>query len=130
MTLEPTDQIRYRFLKTIEEHPGAAQRQVASALGVGKANCCLRAVIEKRVGQGWQLSKQQQVVVPRRSHSSGHRREDQRHRCLLRRVRDEYDLLAQGIQSLVDEVRILDILKPTTATDAIRLRVQSICRAA
>ena len=51
MSYDPTDEIRYRLLKYLEEHPTSTQRQVASALGVsiGKANYCLKALVEK----GW-----------------------------------------------------------------------------
>lgn len=111
MTLEPTDEIRYRLLKYIEEHPGATQRQVASDLGVsvGKANYCLRAVIEK----GWVKARNFRnsnnksaylyVLTPR-----GMEEKINVTVAFLRRKRDEYDLLAQEIQSLVEEIRRLD----------------------
>jgi EPS-associated MarR family transcriptional regulator len=111
MTIEPTDEIRYRFLKYIEEHPGATQRQVASALGVsvGKANYCLRAVIEK----GWVKARNFRnsnnksaylyVLTPR-----GIEEKINVTVAFLRRKRNEYDLLAQEIQSLVDEIRRFD----------------------
>ena len=46
-----TDEVRYRLLKYLAEHPDATQRQVATELGVslGKANYCLKALI----GKGW-----------------------------------------------------------------------------
>ncbi|HSP16255.1 MAG TPA: MarR family EPS-associated transcriptional regulator [Thermoanaerobaculia bacterium] len=45
------DEIRYRLLRYVEEHPHASQRELARELGVsvGKLNYCLRALIEK----GW-----------------------------------------------------------------------------
>lgn len=44
-----SDEIRYRLLTFLNEHPEASQRQVASHLGVsvGKVNYCLRALIRK-----------------------------------------------------------------------------------
>src|SRR6266566_3749408 len=44
-----SDEIRYRILSYLNEHPEASQRDVAKALGVsvGKVNYCLRALIEK-----------------------------------------------------------------------------------
>ena len=111
MTLEPTDEIRYRLLKYIEEHPGATQREVASALGVsvGKANYCLRAVIEK----GWVKARNFRnsnnkagylyVLTPR-----GIEEKVNVTVAFLRRKRDEYDLLAQEIESLTDEVSRFD----------------------
>ena len=44
-----TDEVRYRLLRYLEEHPQASQRELALHLGVsvGKINYCLRALIEK-----------------------------------------------------------------------------------
>jgi EPS-associated MarR family transcriptional regulator len=44
-----SDEIRYRLLRYLAEHPDASQRELARALGVslGKLNYCLRALIEK-----------------------------------------------------------------------------------
>jgi len=46
-----TDEIRYRLLRYLDEHPHASQRELARELGVsvGKINYCLRALIER----GW-----------------------------------------------------------------------------
>src|SRR5579859_3691680 len=46
-----SQEIRYRLLKYLDEHPDATQRQLARELGisVGKANYCVRALVEK----GW-----------------------------------------------------------------------------
>ncbi len=45
----PHDEIHYRIFKLIEAQPDISQRQLAKALGVslGKANYCLRALVEK-----------------------------------------------------------------------------------
>lgn len=44
-----TDEIRYKILKLIEANPQMSQRQIATQLGIslGKANYCLKALIEK-----------------------------------------------------------------------------------
>lgn len=44
-----TDEVRYRLLKFVADHPEASQREVARVLGVslGKANYCLNALIGK-----------------------------------------------------------------------------------
>lgn len=44
-----SDEIRYRLLSHLSEHPEASQRELAKLLGVslGKVNYCLRALIEK-----------------------------------------------------------------------------------
>jgi len=46
-----SDEIQYRLLKLLEEHPLASQRQLAEALGfsLGKVNYCMKALIDK----GW-----------------------------------------------------------------------------
>lgn len=46
-----TDETRYRILRALQENPQLSQRQLAAELGIslGKANYCLRAVIER----GW-----------------------------------------------------------------------------
>lgn len=45
------DEVRYRLLQYLHEHPNSSQRELAQALHVslGKVNYCLRALIEK----GW-----------------------------------------------------------------------------
>src|SRR3954468_12414766 len=108
MTYDPTDEIRYRLLSYIEEHPDATQRQVAHALGVsiGKANYCLKALVEK----GWvkvrnfrnssNKSAYLYVLTP-----GGIEEKIDVTRAFLRRKRDEYDRLAEEIENLTDEVR-------------------------
>lgn len=46
-----TDGARYRLLKLLDDNPGMSQRQLAEALEIslGKANYCIRALVEK----GW-----------------------------------------------------------------------------
>ena len=43
------DSLKYHLLKTLAENPSLSQRQLASELGIslGKANYCLRALIDK-----------------------------------------------------------------------------------
>jgi EPS-associated MarR family transcriptional regulator len=44
-----SDEIRYRLLRYLEEHPDASQRELAQLLGVsvGKINYCVQALIAK-----------------------------------------------------------------------------------
>ena len=44
-----TDEVRYRMLRYLDEHPDGSQRKLAQHLGVsvGKVNYCLQALIEK-----------------------------------------------------------------------------------
>jgi len=110
MSYDPNDETRYRLLTYIEEHPTATQRQVAVALGVsiGKANYCLKALVEK----GWvkvrnfrnstNKSAYLYVLTPR-----GIEEKIDVTRAFLRRKRDEYDRLAGEIEHLAEEVRRL-----------------------
>ena len=110
MNYHPTDEIRYRLLTYLEEHPTSTQRQVARALGVsiGKANYCLKALVEK----GWikvrnfrnsnNKSAYLYVLTPR-----GIEEKVEVTCAFLRRKRDEYDRLAEEIENLADEVRRL-----------------------
>ena len=51
MTHTLTDEVRYRLLLYLEQHPEASQRELARELGVsvGKINYCMRALVER----GW-----------------------------------------------------------------------------
>ena len=112
MSRNPPDEIRYRLLKFLEEHTTATQREVAQALGVsvGKANYCLRALIEK----GWvkvrnfrnsnKKAAYLYVLTPR-----GIQEKVDVTLSFLRRKRDEYDQLAAEIETLMDEVRRLEV---------------------
>lgn len=44
-----SDEIRYNILKILENNPGISQRKLADSLDIslGKANYCLKALIEK-----------------------------------------------------------------------------------
>ncbi|ETI61412.1 MarR family EPS-associated transcriptional regulator [Marinomonas profundimaris] len=44
-----TDEYRYKILKELQQDPNISQRQLAKRLGIslGKANFCLKALIEK-----------------------------------------------------------------------------------
>jgi|ERR1044071_4386579 EPS-associated MarR family transcriptional regulator len=112
MSHDPPDEIRYRLLKFLEEHPTATQREVALALGVsvGKANYCLRALMEKGLikARNFRNSNKKAaylyVLTPR-----GFQEKIDVTLSFLRRKRDEYDRLAQEIESLTDEVRRLEV---------------------
>jgi EPS-associated MarR family transcriptional regulator len=118
MSYDPTDEIRYRLLKFLEEHPTATQREVARALGVsiGKANYCVRALVEK----GWvkvrnfrnsnQKAAYLYVLTPR-----GIEEKIAVTCAFLRRKRDEYDRLAHEIDRLTDEVRRLEVAPDRSA---------------
>ena len=60
-----TDKTRYQLLKYLESHPEASQRELAGALGIslGKANYCLRALIEMGVIKAHRFRKSQKRLA-------------------------------------------------------------------
>lgn len=44
-----TDEVRFRLLRMLADHPEASQREIARELGfsLGKVNFCLKALVEK-----------------------------------------------------------------------------------
>lgn len=102
-----TDEVRYRFLKSVGERPGASQRELARELGisVGKTNYCLRALIEK----GWLKvrnfrrsdNKTAYLYVLTRS---GMRERAKAARAFLERKMAEYDALEREIRRLTAEI--------------------------
>lgn len=116
MTHEATDEIRYRLLTYLEEHPTATQRDVARELGisVGKVNYCLQALI----GTGYikarnfrnsnNKSAYLYVLTPR-----GIEEKINVTCAFLRRKQDEYDLLAREIERLAEEVRRFNVPEST-----------------
>ena len=118
MSYDPNDEIRYNLLKYIEEHPTATQRQVARALGVsiGKANYCLKALVEK----GWVKVRNFRNSNNKSAYlyvltSRGIEEKIDVTCAFLRRKRDEYDRLAGEIALLADEVRRLEMTPDRSA---------------
>ena len=107
-----SEEIRYRLLKYLDEHPDASQRQLARELGVslGKANYCLRALMEKGLvkARNFKNNKQKSayayVLTP-----SGIEEKISVTYAFLRRKMLEYDHLQQEIARLTAE---LDALGP------------------
>jgi EPS-associated MarR family transcriptional regulator len=101
------DEVRYRLLKYLADHPEASQRDVARELGIslGKVNYCLKALIEK----GWikarnfrnsrKKSAYVYVLTPK-----GIEEKIDVTRAFLRRKVAEYDTLVKEIETLTAEV--------------------------
>src|SRR6266852_444695 len=110
MASAPHQEIRYRLLKYLAEHPEATQRELAQELGVslGKANYCLKALMSK----GWvkvrnfRNSKKKAaylyILTPK-----GIEEKVNVTSAFLRRKVEEYDLLSKEIERLTAEVREL-----------------------
>jgi EPS-associated MarR family transcriptional regulator len=105
-----SQEIRYRLLKYLTEHPEATQRQLAGELGIslGKVNYCLRALIQKGLVKAGNFrrskdkSKYLYVLTPK-----GIEEKMDVTSSFLRRKMAEYDLLAREIENLTKEVREL-----------------------
>ncbi len=104
---DPTDEIRYRLLSYLHEHPAATQRELAAELGVslGKANYCLKALVAKGLvkARNFRNSNHKSAylyaLTPR-----GLEEKINVTLAFLRRKRTEYDLLAKEIERLTEEV--------------------------
>lgn len=104
------DETRYQLLKLLEQNPNLTQRQLAEALGVslGKANFCLKALIEK----GWvkagnfHRSKNKKnyayLLTPR-----GLEEKTRVTLQFLKRKQKEYEVLVKELEALQQEVAIL-----------------------
>ena len=106
----PNEEIRYRLLKYLAEHPEATQRELARELGMslGKINYCLKAVMRK----GWvkarnfRNSKKKAaylyILTPKVIEEKVNVTTD-----FLRRKVLEYDVLSKEIERLTAEVKEL-----------------------
>ncbi len=103
-------EVRYRILKYVADHPDVTQRELANELGVslGKANYCLRALMEKGLlkVRTFSTSKRKSayayILTPK-----GIDEKINVTYAFLRRKISEYDLLSKEIEKLTDEVRDL-----------------------
>lgn len=111
-----SDEIRYRLLGYLADHPDASQRTLANVLGVslGKVNYCLRALIEKGLVKARNFRNSDNkiayayVLTPK-----GIEEKVNVTYVFLRRKIAEHDLLVQEIERLSEEVRVLASGKPT-----------------
>jgi len=110
MVTSLTQDIRYRLLKYLAEHPDATQRELARELGIslGKANYCLKALMAK----GWvkvrnfrnsnKKAAYLYILTPK-----GIEEKVNVTSSFLRRKIAEYDLLSKEIDRLTEEVKEL-----------------------
>jgi EPS-associated MarR family transcriptional regulator len=103
-----SEEVRYRLLNYVGEHPEASQRDIAVALGVslGKANYCLRALITKGLikARNFKNSRNKAayayLLTPKGIDEKINVTYD-----FLRRKVSEYEALAVEIERLTEEVR-------------------------
>jgi EPS-associated MarR family transcriptional regulator len=101
------EEIRYRLLHYLEQHPEATQRELARHLGIsiGKVNYCLRALIEK----GWLKMRNFRNSNNKLSYAyhltpNGLEEKVNVTAEFLRRKMAEYDALSEEIERLTREV--------------------------
>ncbi|HEX7153252.1 MAG TPA: MarR family EPS-associated transcriptional regulator [Thermoanaerobaculia bacterium] len=106
-----SEEVRYRLLKLLAEHPDASQRQVARELGIslGKANYCLRALMERGLVKVRNFRNSENktayayILTPQ-----GLEEKIDVTSAFLRRKMAEYDLLREEIGRLQAEVNALE----------------------
>lgn len=102
-----SQEVRYRLLKYLSEHPDATQRQLARELGVsvGKVNYCLRALIEKGLlkMRNFQSAKHKAAYAYLLT-AEGIEEKVNVTYAFLRRKIEEYDLLSKEIDTMTAEV--------------------------
>jgi EPS-associated MarR family transcriptional regulator len=109
-----TDEYRYKIFKLVEANPEISQRQLARELGIslGKANYCLKALIEK--GQlkmrNFRNSKRKitymYLVTPKGIEEKSHVTAR-----FLKRKLQEYESLQKEIEQLRNEVQLTQVTK-------------------
>ena len=107
---EVTDEIRYRLLGYLADHPHASQRELARVLGIslGKVNYCLQALIGKGLIKARNFRNSDNktayayILTP-----SGFEEKVNVTVAFLRRKIAEYDTIALEIERLSAEVRAM-----------------------
>ena len=110
MSAQLSEEVRYRLLKYLGEHPDASQRELARELGVslGKVNYCLHALMEKGLVKARNFRNSQNkaayayVLTPK-----GLEEKIDVTYAFLRRKLLEYDTIAAEIERLSAEVEAL-----------------------
>lgn len=102
------EELHFKLLKTLQANPDVSQRELARALGIslGKANYCLRALIEKGWVKAANFRKSTNKVayaylltphgIEEKTRATAH---------FLRRKVAEYEALEKEIEQLRDEVK-------------------------
>jgi|ERR1041385_2991038 EPS-associated MarR family transcriptional regulator len=106
-----SDEVRYRLLTYLAEHPDTTQRELADALDVslGKAHYCLNALVRRGLVKMRNFRKSPNkgayvyVLTPK-----GIEEKVNVTYAFLKRKMTEYDNLKQEIERLSAEVQVLD----------------------
>lgn len=109
-----SDEIRYKLLKLLSTNSDFNQRQLAEELGVslGKANYCLKALIEKGwvKASGFRQSKNKKayayLLTPK-----GMQEKARVTLRFLKYKQDEYETLQKELEALQQEVALIEPVK-------------------
>lgn len=104
-----TDETRYKILKLIEAKPQMSQREVAKELGIslGKANYCLKALIEKGVLKASNFrNSQNKLAYLYKLTPKGIEEKSSITTRFLKIKMDEYEQIQQEIAELRHEVAV------------------------
>ena len=106
-SLAPSQEIRYRLLSYLADHPDATQRELARELdvSVGKVNYCLKALMDK----GWVKIRNFQKSSNKAAYlylltAKGIEEKMRVTAAFLRRKLDDYERLTAEIERLRREV--------------------------
>lgn len=101
-----SDENHYKILRLIEQNPQISQRALAHELGIslGKANYCLKALIEKGVlkASNFRNSKNKKAYLYKLT-PQGIEQKSLMTLRFLKRKREEYESLKQEIEQLQRE---------------------------
>lgn len=118
MTHPITDEIRYRLLRYLAEHPEATQRELARELGIslGKANYCIKALIAKGLvkARNFRNSSRKWAYAYALTPSGLQEKVDLTYAFLRWKLR-EYDLLREEIERITAEVEQVESSQPANA---------------
>lgn len=103
-----TDEVRYRLLNYLSQHPDASQRDLARELGIslGKVNYCMHALIEKGLVKARNFTNSRnKAAYAYILTKKGMEEKISVTTSFLRRKIEEYDAIAGEIERLRAEVR-------------------------
>ena len=119
MTHPITDEVRYRLLRYLSEHPEATQRELARELGIslGKANYCINALIAKGLvkARNFRNSSRKWAYAYKLTPSGLQEKIDLTYAFLRWKVR-EYELLKEEIERISAEIREVEESQPASTT--------------
>lgn len=117
MTHALSEEVRYRLLKYLAEHPNASQRELARELGIslGKVNYCLHALVEKGLVKARNFRDSgNKVAYAYVLTARGAEEKVNVTLAFLRRKVAEYDTIVQEIEQLSREVREMNVSRESS----------------